>query len=122
MHAMLRTLLGFVDRTKRAGPALRVYLWWGILLRTVLLAALGTLLIVEGNFLSEWILSWQVVPVQPDELEEFTVVSYVVLGLVMSVGAYLRWAVLRQMDALQAEAEGGEAAETEDAGSARETD
>lgn len=106
---MLRRLLGFVDRTGRAGPALRVYLWWGILLRVVLLIALGTLLIVEGNFLAEWLLSWRVVPA-PDDIEEYTAISYVVLGFVLSVGAYLRWAVLRQMNVLQAEAERGEEA------------
>lgn len=101
---MLNKVLGLVDRTKRVGPALRVYLWWGLIVRGVVLTALATLLLVKGNFLAEWLFSWRVVPVQAD-VEEYTAVSYVVLILVLAIGAYVRWAVLRQMDALASEDE-----------------
>lgn len=103
---MLNKMIRLVQRTKRVGPAVRLYLWWGLLLRTVLLVALCTLLLIEGNFLAEWLLSWQVVPsVQPDDVEEYTTISYIVLGAFLAVGAYLRWAVIRQMNVLQEGAE-----------------
>lgn len=97
---MLGKLLGFVDRTKHGGRALRLYLWWGLLVRGLLLAALGTLLVVEGNFLAEWLLSWQVAPSIYDNVEDYTVVSYVALGVLLAVGMYLRWVMLQRMNAV----------------------
>lgn len=97
---MLDKLIRRADRAKRFGPALRLYLWWGVFIRTVLLAALCTLLIVEGNFLAEWLLSLQIAPSSASDLEEYTAISYVALVLFLAIGGYLRWLLIRRMDAV----------------------
>lgn len=98
---MFDTLIRRADRSKQLGSALRLYLWWGMFIRTVLLAALCTLLIVEGNFLAEWLLSLQVAPSSASELEEYTAISYVALILFLAIGGYLRWLLIRRMDAVE---------------------
>lgn len=96
---MLNKLIGRVDRTKRIGPALRLYLWWGLVLRAGLLILLGVLLVTKGNFLAEWLLSWRAVPSLHDDIEEYTILSYLTLSSVLAIGMYLRWAILRRMHA-----------------------
>ena len=98
---MLDRFLGRVHGTKHGAPVLRGYLWWGILVRGVLLAALGTLLLVEGNVLAEWLLTARVPFVSQDEVEELTVISYSVIFVLLSVGAGARWQLLRRIDATE---------------------
>jgi len=98
---MLDRLLGRVHDTKHAAPVLRGYLWWGLLLRVVLLLALGTLLVVEGNVLAEWLLTVRPPALPQEDVEELTTVSYaVVVGLLM-IGAGARWQLLRRLDAAE---------------------
>ena len=109
---MIERLLRRADRSKGVSQALRLYLWWGILLRGVLLAGLGTLLLVEGNFLAEWLFSWQIAPSTVSDIEEFTAISYVAFVLFLGVGLYLRWLILRQLNAVTSD--DGSAASSED--------
>lgn len=98
---MLDRLLGRVHDTKHAAPVLRGYLWWGLLLRVVLLLALGVLLVVEGNVLAEWLLTVRPPALPQEDVEELTTVSYtVVVGLLM-VGAGARWRLLRRLEAME---------------------
>jgi len=98
---MLDRLLGRVHDTKHAAPVLRGYLWWGLLLRVVLLLALGVLLVVEGNVLAEWLLTVRPPALPQEDVEELTTVSYtVVVGLLM-IGAGARWQLLRRLEAAE---------------------
>jgi len=98
---MLDRLLGRVHDTKHAAPVLRGYLWWGLLLRVVLLLALGVLLVVEGNVLAEWLLTVRPPALPQEDVEELTTVSYtVVVGLLM-IGAGARWRLLRRLEAME---------------------
>ena len=98
---MLDRLLGRVHETKHAAPVLRGYLWWGLLLRVVLLLALGVLLVVEGNVLAEWLLTVRPPALPQEDVEELTTVSYtVVVGLLM-VGAGARWRLLHRLEATE---------------------
>jgi hypothetical protein len=98
---MLDRLLGRVHDTKHAAPVLRGYLWWGLLLRVVLLLALGVLLVVEGNVLAEWLLTVRPPALPQEDVEELTTVSYtVVVGLLM-IGAGARWKLLRRIKAME---------------------
>ena len=98
---MLDRLLGRVHDTKHAAPVLRGYLWWGLLLRVVLLLALGVLLVVEGNVLAEWLLTVRPPTLPQEDVEELTTVSYtVVVGLLM-IGAGARWRLLRRLEAME---------------------
>ena len=107
---MISWLFHWVDRTTHVTPALRMFLWWGVALRTTLLFALGTLLAVEGNFLAEWLLSWQVAPASASEIQEYTMVSYVALIAFLSAGVVARLATLYR---LQDDASGGASPEKE---------
>lgn len=91
-----------------------MYLWWGLLIRGVLLAAMVTLLIVEGNFLAEWLFSWPITPSLYDDIEDYTIVSYGALGTFLTVGVYLRWTLLRRLDAVQGDPEAAAPAESTD--------
>ena len=100
---MFNRWLRRADETKGVGRALWALLWWGLIVRSVLLAALITLLIVEGNFLAKWLFSWQITPVVYADVKEYTIVSYVALGTFLTMGVSLRWAILRRLRAVQAE-------------------
>lgn len=95
---MLDRLLGRVHDTKHGAPALRVYLWWGLLLRAALLVALGTILILKGNVLAEWLLKARLPFVSAGEVEELSAISYVVITLLLALGAGARWKLLRRID------------------------
>lgn len=100
------------DQDRRVGPALRVYLWWGVLVRSVLLVAMGTLLLVEGNFLAEWLLSGRLVPSvggSAEDIAEYTAISYALVALFLGVGAYVRWLVIQRMNATPARTPGAAA-------------
>jgi len=102
---MLDRLLGRVHDTKHAAPVLRGYLWWGLLLRVVLLLALGALLLVEGNVLAEWLLTLRLPALPQEDVEELTTVSYTVVVLLLLVGAGARWQLLRRLDAAEVDSE-----------------
>ena len=91
------------DETRGVGNALWAFLWWGLIIRSLLLAALITLLIVEGNFLAKWLFSWQIAPVVYADVKEYTIVSYFALGTFLTIGVSLRWVILRRLKAVQAE-------------------
>lgn len=104
---MLNKWLRQADRTKGVGTTLWVYLWWGLLIRGLLLAALATLLLVEGNFLAEWLFSWRITPSIYDDIEEYTLISYIALGVFLAVGICLRWTILQRMKGMQAKEDKG---------------
>jgi len=95
---MLDWLLGRIHDTKHGGPTLRVYLWWGFVVRALLLFALLTLLVVRGNFLSEWLLALNLPFVPRPNVDELTAISYTVLIALLSIGAVARWGLLRRLD------------------------
>ncbi|MFB6230377.1 MAG: hypothetical protein ABEL04_04400 [Salinibacter sp.] len=97
---MLDWLLGRVHGTKHGAPLLRGYLWWGLFVRAILLVALGTLLVVEGNVLAEWLLTARV-PFAPEDVEELTAISYGVLFVILAVGTGARWRLLHRLDATE---------------------
>ncbi len=99
---MLDRLLGRVHDTKHAAPVLRGYLWWGIVIRSVLLAALGTLLILEGNVLAEWLLTMRGPALPQEDVEELTTVSYTAVVVLLLIGTGARWALLRRLGATEA--------------------
>ncbi|GEM_PF-2499594 len=99
---MLDRLLGRVHDTKHAAPILRGYLWWGLLLRAVLLLALGTLLVVEGNVLAEWLLTVRPPALPQEDVEELTAASYTVIVVLLMVGTGARWQLLRRLEAAEA--------------------
>ena len=106
---MLDRFLGRVHDTKHAASVLRGYLWWGILIRGVLLAALGTLLLVEGNVLAEWLLTARVPFVEQAEVQELTTISYGVIFFLLLSGVGVRWTLLYRLDALEQTAVSGDA-------------
>lgn len=95
---MLDRLLGRVHDTKHGAPALRGYLWWGVLIRGVLLVALVSLLLVEGNVLAEWLLTLRVPFVSQEDVGELTFISYGVIVVLLAVGTGARWQLLRRLD------------------------
>lgn len=95
---MLDRLLGRVHGTKHGTPVLRAYLWWGVLIRGVLLVALASLLLVEGNVLAEWLLTLRVPFVSKEDVGELTIISYGVIFGLLAVGAGARWQLLRRLD------------------------
>jgi hypothetical protein len=113
---MLDRLLGRVHDTAHGTPILRGYLWWGIGVRIVLLGALGTLLVLEGNVLAEWLLKARVPFVSQEDVEELTAVSYSVMFVLLSVGAGARWQLLRRLDDTEHAADPPLDAETSDPG------
>lgn len=98
---MLDRLLGRVHDTKHGAPALRGYLWWGLVIRAVLLVALGTLLVVEGNVLAEWLLTARIPFVSVEEVDELTAISYTVIFVLLTVGIGVRWRLLYRLDAIE---------------------
>ena len=96
---MFDRLLGRVHDTKHGTPVLRGYLWWGLVVRGVLLVALGTLLLVEGNVLAEWLLTARIPFVSRVDVQELTAISYGVIFVLLVVGAGARWQILRRLDA-----------------------
>jgi hypothetical protein len=117
---MLDRLLGRVHDTKHGAPLLRGYLWWGLVIRGVLLVALGTLLVVEGNVLAEWLLTTRVPFVSPEDVEELTAISYGVIFVVLTVGTGARWRLLRRLDAIEQAAVPANPASAETEASAEE--
>ena len=113
---MLDRLLGRVHDTKHAAPVLRGYLWWGILIRCVLLIALGTLLLVEGNVLAEWLLTTRVPFVEQEDVQELTTISYGVIFFLLVSGAGVRWTLLRRLDAIERSAVSADASPPDDGG------
>lgn len=95
---MISDVESWAEDTTHVIPALRAFLWWGIAVRAVLFFALGTLLVVEGNFLAEWLLSWQVVPVEASEVEEYTTIGYVAFVLFLTSGTIARAAILKRLN------------------------
>jgi hypothetical protein len=98
---MLDRFLGRVHDTKHGAPLLRGYLWWGLVIRGVLLVALGVLLLVEGNVLAEWLLTARVPFVSAEEVEELTTVSYAVIFVLLAVGIGGRWRLLYRLDIVE---------------------
>ena len=113
---MLDRLLGRVHDTKHAAPVLRGYLWWGLVVRAVLLVALGTLLLVEGNVLAEWLLTARVPFVEQEDVQELTTVSYAVIFVLLTGGVGLRWRLLRRLDAIERSAVSADASPPDDGG------
>ena len=113
---MLDRLLGRVHDTKHAAPVLRGYLWWGILIRCVLLIALGTLLLVEGNVLAEWLLTTRVPFVEQADVQELTTISYGVIFFLLVSGAGVRWTLLYRLDAIAQSAVSADASPPDDGG------
>lgn len=103
---MLRRWLRRADQTKGVGPTLKAYLWWGFFIRAVLLAAMCTLLVVEGNFLAEWLFASRITPSVDANIEDYTVISYVGLGAFLGMGMYVRWTLLRRLKAVQTAPDG----------------
>lgn len=99
--SMLDRLLGRVHDTRHAAPLLRTYLWWGIVVRAVLLLALGAVLLVEGNVLAEWLLRVRVPFVSQADVQELTAISYGVIFLLLTIGAGARWKLLQRLDAAE---------------------
>lgn len=95
---MLDRLLGRVHDTEHGTPVLRGYLWWGLFARGVLLVALVSLLLVEGNVLAEWLLTLRVPFVSREDVGELTFISYSVIVVLLTVGAAARWKLLRRLD------------------------
>lgn len=100
---MLDQWLHRAERTTGVGRSLQAYLWWGLLIRGLLLAALIALLVVEGNFLAEWLLAWRVTPSVGADLEEYTIASYGALVAFLVAGVYGRWKVLQALRAVRNE-------------------
>jgi hypothetical protein len=98
---MLDRLLGRVHDTSHGAPLLRGYLWWGLLIRTALLVALCTLLLVEGNVLAEWLLTARVPFISGEDVEELSALSYSLLILVLMVGAGARWQLLGRLQSAE---------------------
>jgi hypothetical protein len=98
---MLDRLLGRVHDTKHGAPVLRGYLWWGLVLRGVLLVALGVLLLVEGNVLAEWLLTARVPFVSAEGVKELTTISYTVIFMLLTIGVGVRWRLLHRLDVLE---------------------
>ena len=99
---MLDRLLNRIHETTHGTSLLRGYLWWGLLIRCMLLLALGTLLVVEGNVLAEWLLTVRVPFVSPEDVEELSAISYSLIFGLLSVGAGVRWRLLRRLDTTEA--------------------
>ena len=113
---MLDRLLGRVHDTKHGAPVLRGYLWWGLVVRAVLLVALGTLLLVEGNVLAEWLLTTRVPFVEQAEVQELTTISYGVIFFLLVSGAGVRWTLLYRLDAVGRSAVSADASHPDDRG------
>lgn len=109
---MLNRLLKHVHSTEHGGLALRVYLWWGMVLRSTLLLAMLTLLIVQGNFLAEWLLTLQLPFVPQAEVEELTAISYASLFVVLSFGSVVRWELLRRLSNAESSSTEGPSSES----------
>jgi len=103
---MLRRWLQRADQTKGVGPTLWAYLWWGLLVRITLLVAMGTLLVVEGNFLAEWLFASRIAPAADANIEDYTMVSYAGLSTFLTMGAYVRWTLLRRLKVVQTAPDG----------------
>jgi hypothetical protein len=113
---MLDRLLGRVHDTKHGAPVLRGYLWWGLVVRAVLLVALGTLLLVEGNVLAEWLLTTRVPFVEQADVQELTTISYGVIFFLLVSGAGVRWTLLCRLDAIEQSAVSADASTPDDGG------
>jgi hypothetical protein len=113
---MLDRLLGRVHDTKHGAPVLRGYLWWGLVVRAVLLVALGTLLLVEGNVLAEWLLTTRVPFVEQADVQELTTISYGVIFFLLVSGAGVRWTLLYRLDAIEQSAVSADASTPDDGG------
>jgi len=111
---MLDWVLGRVHDTKHGGSVLRIYLWWGIIVRGILIFALLTLLVVRGNFLADWLLTLNVPAVPQANVEELGVISYVMLLVFLTGGAGVRWEVIRRLNLAEAEANSPEGREARD--------
>lgn len=95
---MLDRLLGRVHDTEHGAPVLRGYLWWGLMVRAVLLVALAVLLLVEGNVLAEWLLTARVPFVAAGEVKELTAISYTLIFVLLTIGVVVRWRLLHRLD------------------------
>ncbi len=94
---MVQKWVNQAKETTGVNRAVRGFLWWGIGIRGLLLFALVTLLVVEGNFLAEWLLSWRILPSKAD-VEEYTIASYITLFTILVIGGYARWRVIRRIN------------------------
>lgn len=95
---------------------LRGYLWWGLAVRAVLLVALGTLLLVEGNVLAEWLLTTRVPFVEQADVQELTTISYGVIFFLLVSGVGIRWTLLHRLDAIERSAVSADASPPDDGG------
>ncbi|WP_103020695.1 hypothetical protein [Salinibacter altiplanensis] len=111
---MLDRLFGRVHDTKHAASVLRGYLWWGLLLRVVLLLALGALLMVEGNVLAEWLLTVRPPMLPQEDVQELTTVSYTVVVGLLTIGAGARWQLLRRLKVAEGASEPSRSASAEE--------
>lgn len=96
---MMSWLLHRLRDTEHGEEVLRGYLWWGLVVRGVLIGALLTLLLVEGNFLARWLLTLNLPFVPQAEIDEITTVSYVVLLVLLGGGCAARWGLLHRLKA-----------------------
>lgn len=94
---MIKRIYSALKQDDRFTEALRWYLIWGFGVRTFLLIGLTILLVIEGNFLLEWLLSWGLVKTSQENLADITVASYVVIGGLLLVGIALRAGLLHRM-------------------------
>lgn len=87
---MMSWLLRRLRDTEHGEDLLRGYLWWGLVVRGVLVGALLTLLLAEGNVLAEWLLRIEPPFVPRADVEEITIVSYVLLLVLLGGGCLAR--------------------------------
>ncbi len=102
---MLDRFLGRVHQTSHGGPLLRGYLWWGLVVRAVLILALLTVLGMGKSVLAEWVLTSRLPFVSPNDIDELTTISYGLLFAFLSVGTGARWRLLGRLQAYEASAD-----------------
>lgn len=108
---MVSWLLHRLRDTEHGEDLLRGYLWWGLVVRGVLIGALLTLLLTEGNFLAEWLLTLETPFVPQADVEGITALSYVLLFVLLGGGCVARWGLLYRLKASRES--GGEASAPE---------
>jgi len=104
---MVARILHWIGNRPPVGPAVRAFLWWGIGLRLILLFALATLLVADGNVVGEWLLSLQVAPGIGTDVQEYTMLSYAGALSFLVMGTLVRWSTLRSLGDEEADGASG---------------